>query len=307
MKYLVTGGAGFIGSNIVEELVKRGESVRVLDNFSTGKRENLKGFEKDIEQIEGDIRDFNTVKKATEGVDFILHQAGQVFVQESIKNPFYNNEINVGGTLNLLQAAVDAGVKKFVFASSSAVYGDSPELPKREDMKPEPMSPYAVSKLAGEEYCRMYSKLHGFKTVSLRYFNVFGPRQDPNSEYSGVISKFIKKISNNERPVIYGDGKQTRDFVYVSDIADANIKAATTETNCTAVMNAACQKQTDLNYLTEQINKLTGKGIQPIYTEERNGDIKHSCGDKTLIEKMLGWKAVVSFETGLEKLITGSK
>ncbi len=303
MKYLVTGGAGFIGSNIVEELLKRGESVRVLDNFSTGKRENLKGFEKDVELIEGDIRSYHIVKQAVEGMDVVLHQAAQVFVQDSIKDPFYNNEVNVSGTLNLLQAAVEKGVKKIVFASSSAVYGDTPELPKHEGMKPEPMSPYAASKLAGEEYCRMYAKLHGLKTVSLRYFNIFGPRQNPDSEYSGVITKFIKKVSDNERPVIYGDGSQTRDFVYVTDIADANIRAVTTECESGAVMNAACKKQTELNYLVKKINEIMGKDIKPVYEESRSGDIKHSYGENTLIERVLGWKASVTFDMGLSKLV----
>lgn len=226
MKVLVTGGAGFIGSNIVEELLKRNYPVRVLDNFSTGKRENLSEFMNDIELIEGDICSYHIVFEAVKEVDIILHQAALPSVPRSIKDPIATNEVNVVGTLNILEAAKNAGVKRIVYASSSSVYGDNPELPKHEGMTPNPLSPYAVSKLAGEHYCKVFSKLYGLETVILRYFNVFGPRQDPNSQYSAVIPKFLKFMSNDQPPTIYGDGTQSRDFTYVANVVEANILAA---------------------------------------------------------------------------------
>ena len=303
MRYLVTGGAGFIGSNIVEELLKRGEKVRVLDNFSTGKRENLKGFEKDVELIEGDIRSYHIVKQAVEGMDVVLHQAALPSVPRSINDPITSNEVIVGGTLNLLDASREAGVKRFVFASSSSIYGDTPILPKKEDMSPNPLSPYAVSKLAAEKYCTVFAKVYGLHTIALRYFNVFGPRQDPNSQYSAVIPKFIRMIRNNEMPVIFGDGTQTRDFTYVENVVNANLLAATTDCEAGLVMNAACNDQIELNYLVEQINKHTGKEVKPIYSDKRKGDIKHSFAEISLIGKVLGWKPSVSFDEGIYKLI----
>jgi len=218
VKFLVTGGAGFIGSNIVEELLNRGCTVRVLDNFSTGKRENLKQFNKDIELIEGDIRSYHIVQQAVKGIDVILHQAALPSVPRSIKDPITSNEVNVVGTLNILEAAKENGVKRVVYASSSSVYGDNPELPKHEGMMPNPLSPYAVSKLAGEKYCNIYSRLYGIETVTLRYFNVFGPKQDPNSQYSAVIPLFIKAIMNDKQPIIFGDGTQSRDFTHVANV-----------------------------------------------------------------------------------------
>jgi UDP-glucose 4-epimerase len=306
MKFLVTGGAGFIGSNIVEELLNRGESVRVLDNFSTGKRENLKEFEKDIELLEGDIRSYSIVNQAVTGIDIVLHQAALSSVPGSINDPITSNEVNVGGTLNMLDASKDAGVKKFIFASSSAVYGDDPELPKHEGMTPNPLSPYAVSKLAGENYCRVFSKIYGLETVCLRYFNVFGPKQDPDSEYSAVIPKFIKLITNNQQPIIYGDGKQSRDFIYVENVVEANLLAASTKGKAGIVMNCACNIQIELNYLIEQINKLLGKNISPVYAEHRNGDIKHSFADISLIQKNLNWTPKYSFIEGLKILTTNN-
>ncbi len=300
MHYLVTGGAGFIGSNIVEELVKKGEKVRVLDNFSTGERENLKEFENDIELIEGDIRSYHTVMQAVKGIDIVLHQAALPSVPRSIYDPITTNEINITGTLNLLDASKEAKVKKFVFASSSSVYGDTPELPKKEDMPVNPLSPYAVSKLAGEKYCQVFSKVYGLHTVILRYFNVFGPRQDPNSQYSAVIPKFIKLMLNNERPVIYGDGTQTRDFTYVTNVVEANILASIKECDAGIVMNCACGEQIQLNYLIEEINRLSNKNIEPIYTEYRKGDIIHSFADIRLIKKVLGWEPKFSFQKGLK-------
>ena len=303
MKYLVTGGAGFIGSNIVEELLKRGEKVRVLDNFSTGKRENLKEFSNDVELIEGDIRSYHIVKQAVAGIDVVLHQAALPSVPRSINDPITSNEVNVGGTLNMLDASKEAGVKRFVFASSSSIYGDTPELPKHEGMTPNPLSPYSVSKLAGEKYCRVFAKVYGLHTVALRYFNVFGPRQDPNSQYSAVIPKFVKMISNDERPTIYGDGKQTRDFTYVANVVEANLLAATKECEPGLAMNAACHDQIQLNYLVEQINTLLGKNVKPLYVERRKGDIEHSFANIELITKTFGWKPRVSFDQGLALLV----
>ena len=307
MRYLVTGGAGFIGSNIVEELLKRGHSVRVLDNFSTGKRENLKLFDKDIELIEGDIRSYHIVKQAVNGIDVVLHQAALPSVPRSINDPITSNEVNVGGTLNMLDASKEAGVKRFVFASSSSIYGDTPELPKREIMNPNPLSPYAVSKLAGEKYCEVFSKIYGLETVCLRYFNVFGPRQDPNSEYSAVIPKFIKSIINNQSPTIFGDGKQTRDFTYVANVVEGNLLAAEKKVDTPIVMNCACNDQIELNYLVEQINKLFNKNIKVIYAEKRIGDIEHSFADISLIQQILNFRTIVNFKDGLEKLTNSFK
>ena len=303
MRYLVTGGAGFIGSNIVEELLKRNYSVRVLDNFSTGKRENLKEFQKDIELIEGDIRSFHIVQKAVKGIDVIFHEAALPSVPRSINDPITSNEVNVVGTLNILDAAKENNVKRLVYASSSSVYGDNPELPKHEGMMPNPLSPYAVSKLAGEKYCQVYSRLYGIETVILRYFNVFGPRQDPNSEYSAVIPKFIKLISNNQQPTIYGDGTQSRDFTYVANVVEANILAATKNIESGIVMNCACHGQVTLNSLIRELNELLNKEVNPIYTEPRHGDIKHSFANIDLIEKKLGFSPSVEFKEGLKQTV----
>ena len=304
MKFLVTGGAGFIGSNIVEELLKRSYSVRVLDNFSTGKRDNLRGFDNDIELIEGDIRSYHIVRQAVQGIDIILHQAALPSVPRSIHDPITTHEVNATGTLNILDAAKEAGVKRIVYASSSSVYGDSPELPKREDMTPNPLSPYAVSKLAGEKYCHVFSRLYGIETVILRYFNVFGSKQDPNSQYSAVIPKFIKLMTNDERPVIYGDGTQSRDFTFVSNVVEANILAALKEIETPVVMNCASNGQVTVNDLVAQINKLCKKEIKPIYEKKRPGDILHSFADIKLIEKKLSYKTKMNFRDGLQKLIT---
>ncbi|GAB4290250.1 MAG: SDR family oxidoreductase [Marinilabiliales bacterium] len=303
MKFLVTGGAGFIGSNIVEELLKRGYAVRVLDNFATGKRENLKTFEKDIELIEGDIRSYHSVIQSIKGVDVVLHQAALPSVPRSINDPITTHEVNVTGTLNILDAAREHGVKRIVYASSSSVYGDSPELPKHEGMTPNPLSPYAVSKLAGEHYCKVFSKLYGLETVILRYFNVFGPRQDPNSQYSAVIPKFIKLMSNDQRPTIYGDGTQSRDFTYVANVVEANILAATKQVESPIVLNCATHGQVTVNELVTQLNKLLGKNIEPVYVDRRPGDIVHSYADITAIKIKLNFKPVIGFLSGLNSTI----
>lgn len=303
MKYLVTGGAGFIGSNIVEELLKHGHSVRVLDNFSTGRRSNIQDFLDDIELFEGDIRSYHTVIHAVKGVEVILHQAALPSIPRSINDPITTNEVNVVGTINILDAARDQNVRRVVFASSSSVYGDSPELPKREDVMPNPLSPYAVSKLAGEKYCQVYSKLYPLETLVLRYFNVFGPRQDPNSQYSAVIPKFIKAMKADKQPVIYGDGTQSRDFTYVSNVVEANILAAESKLNSGTVMNCATHGQVTLNELVEKINNILKKSIKPVYTKRRPGDIKHSYASIDLITEQLNYNPKINFNEGLLKTI----
>lgn len=303
MKFLVTGGAGFIGSNIASELLEKGYSVRILDNFSSGKRENLKGMENDIELIEGDIRSYHIVQDSLKDIDIVLHQAALPSVPRSIKDPITTNDVNINGTLNILEAAVDLKVKRVVYASSSSVYGDNPVLPKVETMIPNPLSPYAVSKLTGEKYCNVFSRIYGLETVCLRYFNVFGPRQDPASQYSAVIPKFIKAINQNKQPVIYGDGEQSRDFTYISNVVQANILAATADCESGISVNCAVSGQITLNELIREMNKLMNKDIKPVYEGPRAGDIKHSYADINLAEKTLGYKPVVSFQEGLKKTI----
>lgn len=299
MKILVTGGAGFIGSNIVEELIKRGYSVRVIDNFSTGRKENLKEYEKDIELLEGDIRNFNSVLNSVKGIDVILHEAALPSVPRSVFDPVTTNEVNVTGTLNVLQAARSEGINRVVFASSSSIYGDSPILPKREDMPPNPLSPYAVSKLAGEKYCQVFSKLYAMETIILRYFNVFGPKQDPDSQYSAVIPRFIKAIVNDNQPVIYGSGDQSRDFTYVANVVEANILAATSLIEGGMILNCACNEQVTLNDLVHNINKLAGKNIKPVYEESRPGEVKHSLASINKIKDKLGFTPHIMFAEGL--------
>lgn len=303
MKFLVTGGAGFIGSNIVEELLHRGHSVRVLDNFATGKRNNLKKFYNDIELFEGDIRGYHIVRQAVEGVEVILHQAALPSVPRSINDPITTNEVNVVGTLNVLDAAKECGVRRIVYASSSSVYGDNPELPKHEKMLPNPLSPYAVSKLAGEKYCQVFRQLYNIETVVLRYFNVFGPRQDPNSQYSAVIPLFITAVMHDKQPVIFGDGTQSRDFTFVKNVVDGNLLASEKEIGDENVMNCACHGQVTLNNLVKEINNLFGKSIPPVHSNPRPGDIKHSYADIALAEKVIGFKPAVSFEEGLKQTI----
>lgn len=299
MKVLVTGGAGFIGSNIVEELLKKGYQVKVLDNFSTGRRENIQNFLDQLELIEGDIRSYHTVSQAVTGVDAILHQAALPSVPRSINDPITTNDVNVIGTLNLLDAAKELKVRKFVFASSSSIYGDSPVLPKHEGLIPSPLSPYAVSKLTSENYCRVFANLYGIETICLRYFNVFGPHQDPNSQYSAVIPKFIKMINNNISPIIYGDGEQSRDFTYVSNVVQANILALTKENTTPLIMNCATQGQITINELVSEINKQTNKSIKPKYIDQRPGEVKHSFADIKMIKEELSFSPNISFVEGL--------
>lgn len=302
-KFLVTGGAGFIGSNIVSELLKQGHFVRVLDNFSSGKRDNLKSFDKDYELIEGDIRSYHIVSEALKDIEVVLHQAALPSVPRSIKDPITSNEVNVNGILNILEASLSANVRRVVYASSSSVYGDNPELPKHEGMLPNPLSPYAVSKLAGEKYCSVFSKIYGLETIALRYFNVFGPNQDPTSQYSAVIPKFITSMMNDERPVIYGDGEQSRDFTFVSNVVNANILAAFAKCDTGIAMNCAYSGRITLNELVQSINKILKKNIEPVYEKQRPGDIKHSFADINLAKEKIGFNTTIDFETGLNNTI----
>lgn len=303
MVYLVTGGAGFIGSNIVEELVSLGHRVRVLDNLSTGKKENLTAVEKDITFIEGDIRVYNDARDACDGVNVVLHQAALPSVPRSINDPITTNGVNVGGTVTMLKASVDAGVSRFVFASSSSVYGDTPILPKHEELPPNPLSPYAASKLAGEKYCSVFSNIYGIDTICLRYFNVFGPRQDPESQYAAVIPKFITAIWKDERPVIYGDGQQSRDFTFVRNVVQGNILASTARCPGNLVINCACHGQVTLNELVKDINSILKKAIEPIYAAPKPGDIMHSFAAIDKAKDNIGYAPVTDFRQGLKSTI----
>jgi UDP-glucose 4-epimerase len=375
-RFLVTGGAGFIGSNLVEEILKRGHAVRVIDNFSTGRRSNIEPFLKDIELIEGDIRSLDTLRFAMsapfgagkgkgegkgtgpgdstssfpsgststltstspQGVDFVLHQAALPSVPRSIEDPATTHDVGATGTLNVLIAARDCGVKRVVCASSSSVYGDSETLPKHEEMTPNPLSPYAVSKLVGEHYCRVFSRVYGLETVALRYFNVFGPRQDPNSQYAAVIPKFLRAIRNGERPTIYGDGEQSRDFTPVENVVAANLAAC--EISLKSLVSSSPSKEPGtkdqepsgprtkdqelkdeaarrfpfllsnvgtgqrytLNFLVSEICRITGKHVEPIYEEPRPGDVKHSLASVQVLKEKLGLRSLMSFSEGLAAL-----
>jgi nucleoside-diphosphate-sugar epimerase len=301
--YLVTGGAGFIGSNIVEELVRRGEHVRVLDDFSTGKRENLSAFVDNIELVEGDLRDLPTVHQAVKNVDYILHQGALPSVQRSIDNPLATHAANATGTLNLLIAAHEAGVKRVVYAASSSVYGDTPTLPKREDMHPRPKSPYAASKLTGEHYCQAFTEVYGLETVRLRYFNVFGPRQDPTSQYSAVIPLFITAMLRGEPPIVHGDGLQSRDFTYVANIVQANLLAATAPSIAGRVFNIASGRRYTLLELINVLNNILGTGVAPIHTEPRPGDVRHSLADTAAAQEAIGYRVLVDFREGLRRTV----
>lgn len=306
--FLITGGAGFIGSNIAEKLIERGERVRIIDNFSTGKYENIEGFKDKIELIEGDLKDINDVKTAVKGIDYVLHQAALPSVPRSVADPISSNANNIDGTLNLLVAAKEAGVKRVVIAASSSVYGDTEVLPKDEDMMPNPLSPYAVTKYVEELYGKVFYKVYGLETVSLRYFNVFGPKQDPNSQYAAVIPKFITKMLKGESPVIFGDGEQTRDFTYVDNVVKANILAALSKNvGHGEVINIACGERISLNQLVDKINKILGTDIKPLYDKPRLGDIRHSLASIEKAKKLLGYKVSVKFEEGLKKTINWYK
>jgi nucleoside-diphosphate-sugar epimerase len=301
--YLVTGGAGFIGSNIVDELLRRGERVKVLDNFATGREENLESVLDRIELIRGDVRDSETVDRAVQGATFVLHQAALASVPRSIADPVANNEVNVQGTLNVLVSAQRHGIKRVVYASSSSVYGDSEELPKVETMTPNPRSPYAVAKLAAEYYCRVFAQLHGMTTVALRYFNVFGPRQDPNSEYSAVIPVFVKSLIEGRSPTIHGDGEQSRDFTFISNVVNANLTACTADISGGKVYNIACGGRYTLNQLYRALCERLGSDVRATHGPPRPGDVKHSMAAIGRIQRELGYEIDVSFEDGIARTV----
>ncbi len=296
---VVTGGAGFIGSNLVEELAKE-HHVKVIDDLSTGHIENLDQI-RGVEFIPGSITDLDLLREVFSDVDWVFHQAALPSVPRSIEDPISSNRVNVDGTLNVLVAARDCGADKVVYASSSSVYGDTPTLPKQEDMTSNPKSPYAITKLAGEYYCRIFSDIYGLKTVSLRYFNVFGPRQDPRSQYAAVIPLFITKILNRTPPTIFGDGTQTRDFTFVKDVVQANIRAM--ESGAVGVFNIACGRQIVLNDLADEIMKITGIETQKVYEPPRAGDIKDSLADISRAREILGYEPRFELNSGLAETI----
>jgi len=302
-RYLVTGGAGFIGSHIAERLVQAGESVLVLDNLSTGRRTNIEAFEAQLTFIEGDIRDPRVVGEAMRGVDYVLHQAALASVPRSLEDPLTTSDVNVNGTLNLLDAARRQGVKKFVYASSSSVYGDSETLPKVEDMAPQPKSPYAVSKLAGELYARVFSAAFGMDTVGLRYFNVFGPRQDPNSQYAAVIPIFSKSLIAGRAPTIFGDGEQSRDFTYIDNVVAANLLACRSAVSGARIYNVACGDRFTLNELYARLQSILGVTVAAEHAPPRAGDVRHSQAAIAAVEGELGYKVSVGFEEGLERTV----
>lgn len=303
MKYIVTGGAGFIGSHIVEELAQQKHEVVIFDNLFSGKLENIQSFlkKKGVRFVEGSITDLPLLEKNFEGADGIFHEGAIASVPRSIANPLATNEANITGTLNVLIAARDCNVRKVLFASSSSVYGNTPTLPKREDMTPNPLSPYAVSKIAGEHYLKVFSEVFGLKTLSLRYFNVFGPRQDPKSEYAAVIPRFITKILRRESPTIYGDGGQTRDFTYVKDVVQANIRAM--ESDAEGVFNVAYCKRIDLNELASLIMEITGITVPLVYEPSRTGDVRDSLADIRRAQDAFGYAPEYTVKKGLEETI----
>ncbi len=304
-RYLITGVAGFIGSTLARELLKRGENVRGVDNFSTGKEENLAEISSEIDFGGADLLDLDAMRLACSGVDYVLHQAAIPSVPKSVLDPVGSNRANVDGTVNLLVAARDAKVKRVIYAASSSAYGDTPTLPKHEGMPPDPISPYAVAKLAGEHYMNSFYRCYGLETVSLRYFNIFGPRQDPSSPYSGVLAKFITQMLKGQQPTIFGDGEQSRDFTYVANAVEANLLAckAPAEQVAGKVFNVATGRRVTLNETFHLLQGLTSYSGTAIHGAERGGDIKHSLADISLGEKHLGYKPKVNFEEGLRRTV----
>lgn len=303
-KVLVTGGAGFIGSNLAEELIRQGAKVSIIDNLVTGFRENLDEIQGDFDFVEGDINDDESLSRAIEGVEIVFHQAALPSVPRSVDDPAETHQMCVNGTFNLLLKSRGAGVKRFVYAASSSAYGDQPTLPKVETMRPDPLSPYAAAKLVGELYCRAFSSVYGLETFSLRYFNVFGPRQNPSSMYSGVISRFIDAVMTDQRPVIYGDGEQSRDFTYIANVVHANIKAAQATKGLGETMNIANGARITLNELLETLKNITGKtDVKADYQQERRGDVKHSQADNARAIECIGYQELVGLEEGLIKTI----
>ena len=304
-KYLVTGGAGFIGSNIVGKLLEQGEQVRVVDNFSTGKRENIKEFlqNSDFELVEGDLSDLDVCREAVKGIDFVLHQAAIPSVPRSISNPLASNNSNVVATLNLLIASRDEKIKKFVYASSSSVYGDNPVLPKKEDFVVNPISPYALTKYTGEKYAQLFYQIYGLHTICLRYFNVFGPKQDPESEYAAVIPKFIMALLKKQSPVVYGDGEQTRDFTFVDNVVGANLLAVKSKSGFGEVINIACNDQISLNQLIELLQEIIGTDVKVKYQEARQGDVPHSRAYISKAKEILRYAPKTELKDGLIKTV----
>ncbi len=308
-RYLVTGGAGFIGSHLVEELLRRGQDVRIVDNLSTGKRENVEAAvaavrdAKTPDLVVGDLADADVARRAVTGVDIVLHQAAVPSVPLSVEDPIGSNRANVDATLQLLVAARDAGVKRLVFAASSAAYGDAVELPKREDSPTNPLSPYALQKLVSEQYLQLFTRLYGLETVSIRYFNVFGPRQDPSSPYSGVISLFIKAVLAGRGLIIHGDGEQTRDFTYVANVVDGVLRAAHTPGISGDVINVATGSRISLNELLATLKRITGSATEPTYGPSRVGDVRDSQADISKAERLLGYRPIVGLEEGLRRTV----
>ena len=300
--YLVTGGAGFIGSHLAEELVRRGERVRVVDSFVTGKRANLAHLP-DVELIEGDLADLDVAHQAVSGVDYVLHQAAIPSVPRSVEDPVTSNRANIDASLNVLVAARAAKVRRVVYAGSSSAYGNTPTLPKVETMATGPLSPYALQKLVAEQYCQMFTRLYGLETVTIRYFNVFGPRQDPSSPYSGVISLFIRALVEGRQPTIYGDGGQTRDFTYVANVVDGVLRACTAEGASGEVINVATGGRISLNQLFRAVKELTGASVEPVYADDRAGDVRDSQADISKARRLLGYEPSVTLEQGLEKTV----
>ena len=300
--YLVTGGAGFIGSHLVEDLVRRGERVRVVDSLITGKRQNLSHVPA-VDFMEGDLADPEIAQRAVKGMDYVLHQAAIPSVPRSVQDPITSNRANIDASLNVLVAARDAGVKRVVYAGSSSAYGNTPTLPKVETMPTAPLSPYALQKLVAEQYCRMFTDLYGLETVTIRYFNVFGPRQDPSSPYSGVISLFISALCDGRQPTIYGDGEHTRDFTYVANVVDGVLRACTAPAAKGEVINVATGVRISLNTLFNTVRQLVGTNVEPLYGEPRAGDVKDSQADISKARRVLGYEPSVTFEEGLEKTV----
>jgi nucleoside-diphosphate-sugar epimerase len=300
--YLVTGGAGFIGSHLCEELVRRGESVRVVDSLITGKRANIALLPR-VEFIHGDLADLDVARRAVDGVDYVLHQAAIPSVPRSVEDPIASNRANIDGSLNLLVAARDAGVRRVVYAGSSSAYGNTQELPKVETMPTAPLSPYALQKLVAERYCQLFTALYGLETVTIRYFNVFGPRQDPSSPYSGVISLFIRALCEGRQPTIFGDGEQTRDFTYVANVVDGVLRAAHANGVSGEVINVATGGRVSLNELFAVVRDAVGSDVQPAYGPPRAGDVKDSQADISKARRLLGYRPIVPFDEGLRNTV----
>ena len=298
-RYLITGGAGFIGSHIAETLLKRGEVVGIFDNFVTGKQDNLAHLRGHLELMHGDLRDVQAVKSAMKGVEVVFHQGALASVPRSIKDPVSSLEVNINGTQNILLAARDSGVRRVVYASSSSVYGNTPTLPKHEEMCTNPMSPYALQKLTGELLCSIFTRIYGLETVALRYFNVFGPRQDPASEYSAVIPRFLTALIERRHPIVFGDGEQTRDFTYIDNVVQANLLAATSLEANGRAMNIGCGEQVSLNSVLRIAGELLGVKIEAEYRESRPGDVHDSLADISLARRLLGYDPTIRFQQGL--------